>query len=79
LGLAVVPVLPYAFDEPVGEAVDYTFRRICRAIGGEDAIKPLPPPPVERPEVKQQIKEALQEQHPEKKGGWFGFGKEKKE
>lgn len=75
----MVPALPYAFDEPVGEAVDYTFRGICRAVGGEDAIKPLPTPPIQRPKVKQEIKETMQQQYPEKKSGWFGFGKEKRE
>ncbi|RDW67163.1 mitochondrial fission process 1 family protein [Aspergillus mulundensis] len=42
LGLSVVPFLPYVFDHPVDQAVDWTFRTGLRIYGGEDAIKPLP-------------------------------------
>ncbi|EXJ68989.1 uncharacterized protein A1O5_07924 [Cladophialophora psammophila CBS 110553] len=38
LGLAVVPALPYIFDEPVEEAVEWTFYQAFRAIGGENAV-----------------------------------------
>jgi fission process protein 1 len=33
LGLAVVPFLPYIFDEPVEHAVDWAFRRSFEALG----------------------------------------------
>lgn len=38
LGLAAVPALPYMFDEPVEEAVEWTFYQAFRAIGGEKAV-----------------------------------------
>ncbi|KAF5856868.1 hypothetical protein ETB97_006621 [Aspergillus alliaceus] len=42
LGLSVVPFLPYIFDEPVDEAVEWSFRTAVRAFAGEDAVRPLP-------------------------------------
>lgn len=42
LGLTVVPFLPYIFDHPVEEAVDWCFGTALRAYGGEDAVRPLP-------------------------------------
>ncbi|KAH8430273.1 mitochondrial fission process 1 family protein [Aspergillus melleus] len=42
LGLSVVPFLPYIFDEPVDEAVEWSFRTALRAYAGEDAVRPLP-------------------------------------
>lgn len=42
LGLAVVPFLPYIFDHPVEEAVDWCFGTALRMYGGEDAVRPLP-------------------------------------
>ncbi|KAJ5748037.1 uncharacterized protein N7511_009733 [Penicillium nucicola] len=42
LGLAVVPFLPYIFDHPVDEAVEWAFRTGLRAYGGEAAVRPLP-------------------------------------
>ncbi|KAF9892229.1 hypothetical protein FE257_002005 [Aspergillus nanangensis] len=42
LGLSVVPFLPYIFDEPVEEAVEWVFRTGIRAYAGEDAVRPLP-------------------------------------
>ncbi|KAJ5128620.1 hypothetical protein N7448_002336 [Penicillium atrosanguineum] len=42
LGLAVVPSLPYLFDKPVEEAVDWAFGTALRIYGGEDAVRPLP-------------------------------------
>ncbi|KAE8373763.1 mitochondrial 18 KDa protein-domain-containing protein [Aspergillus bertholletiae] len=42
LGLSVVPFLPYIFDEPVDEAVEWSFRSAIRAYAGEDAVRPLP-------------------------------------
>ncbi|KAL4902809.1 mitochondrial 18 KDa protein-domain-containing protein [Aspergillus multicolor] len=42
LGLSVVPFLPYIFDHPVDEAVDWTFRTGLRIYGGEDAVRPFP-------------------------------------
>ncbi|KAL1962017.1 hypothetical protein VTN77DRAFT_661 [Rasamsonia byssochlamydoides] len=44
LGLAVVPLLPYVFDEPVEHAVELSFRTLCYSIGGEEAVTPAPPP-----------------------------------
>jgi len=38
LGLAAVPALPYLFDKPVEEAVEWTFYQAFRAIGGERAV-----------------------------------------
>ncbi|KAJ5543098.1 Mitochondrial 18kDa protein [Penicillium sp. DV-2018c] len=55
LGLAVVPFLPYLFDEPVDEAVEWAFRTGLRAYGGEAAVRPLPGkslPPREEEEVR---------------------------
>lgn len=42
LGLSVVPFLPYIFDHPVEEAVDWAFGTALRIYGGEDAVRPLP-------------------------------------
>ncbi|KAJ5631581.1 uncharacterized protein N7484_011681 [Penicillium longicatenatum] len=42
LGLSVVPFLPYLFDHPVEEAVDWAFGTALRIYGGEDAVRPLP-------------------------------------
>lgn len=42
LGLTVVPFLPYLFDHPVEEAVDWSFGTALRIYGGEDAVRPLP-------------------------------------
>ncbi|KAJ6084377.1 mitochondrial 18 KDa protein-domain-containing protein [Penicillium sp. IBT 16267x] len=42
LGLSVVPFLPYFFDHPVEEAVDWAFGTALRIYGGEDAVRPLP-------------------------------------
>ncbi|KAJ5604941.1 hypothetical protein N7510_010095 [Penicillium lagena] len=42
LGLAVVPFLPYFFDHPVEEAVEWSFRTALRAYGGEAAVRSLP-------------------------------------
>ncbi|QKX54843.1 uncharacterized protein TRUGW13939_01932 [Talaromyces rugulosus] len=44
LGLGVVPLLPYLFDEPVEHVVDWSFHNLCRAIGGEQAIQSPPRP-----------------------------------
>lgn len=38
----MVPFLPYFFDEPVEEAVEWTFRTALRAYGGEAAVRSLP-------------------------------------
>ncbi|KAL9621302.1 MAG: hypothetical protein Q9160_004193 [Pyrenula sp. 1 TL-2023] len=38
LGLAVVPALPYIFDEPVEKAVHASFHAAFRAVGGEGAV-----------------------------------------
>ncbi|KAK8223705.1 mitochondrial 18 KDa protein-domain-containing protein [Phyllosticta capitalensis] len=42
LGLAVVPLLPYMFDEPVEEAVEWAFHRGFAAIGGPEAVARSP-------------------------------------
>lgn len=41
LGLSVVPFLPYVFDKPVEEAVEWSFREALRACAGEDAVRSL--------------------------------------
>ncbi|KAJ5895353.1 hypothetical protein N7495_007044 [Penicillium taxi] len=41
-GLAVVPFLPYLFDHPVEQAVDWAFGTGLHLYGGEDAVRPLP-------------------------------------
>ncbi|RMD41678.1 hypothetical protein DV735_g3451, partial [Chaetothyriales sp. CBS 134920] len=38
LGLAAVPALPYMFDKPVENAVEYTFYHAFKAIGGDSAV-----------------------------------------
>lgn len=40
LGLAAVPALPFLFDKPVEEAVEWTFYNAFKAIGGEGAVGP---------------------------------------
>jgi len=42
LGLAAVPALPYLFDKPVEEAVEWTFYTAFRTIGGENAVGKRP-------------------------------------
>lgn len=42
LGLSVVPFLPYIFDHPVENAIDWVFRNGVRIYGGEGAIRELP-------------------------------------
>lgn len=39
LGLAVVPFLPYIFDKPVEEAVEWTFHRGFEMAGGKAAVE----------------------------------------
>lgn len=51
----MVPFLPYIFDHPVDEAVEWAFRTGLRAYGGEAAVRPLPGmrlPPREEEEVR---------------------------
>ncbi|RAL13689.1 mitochondrial fission process 1 family protein [Aspergillus homomorphus CBS 101889] len=48
LGLAIVPFLPYLFDEPVEEAVEWAFSRGLWVYGGDEAVHPLPPPKAAR-------------------------------
>ncbi|KAI9795023.1 MAG: hypothetical protein M1816_000043 [Peltula sp. TS41687] len=38
LGLAAVPFLPFIFDKPVEEAVEWTFYHAFKAIGGPQAV-----------------------------------------
>ena len=42
LGLAVVPFLPFLFDKPVENAVEWTFHTAFRAIGGPEAVGERP-------------------------------------
>ncbi|KAI9847044.1 MAG: hypothetical protein M1838_001056 [Thelocarpon superellum] len=42
LGLAAVPFLPYLFDKPVEEAVEWTFHRAFATFGGQDAVAQVP-------------------------------------
>ena len=42
LGLSIVPLLPYVFDEPLDHAVDWSFRKTLRTYFGEDAARALP-------------------------------------
>ncbi|OCK77818.1 hypothetical protein K432DRAFT_445056 [Lepidopterella palustris CBS 459.81] len=42
LGLAAVPFLPYIFDKPVEEAVEWTFHKGFELIGGHEAVKGRP-------------------------------------
>ncbi|KAK7539698.1 mitochondrial 18 KDa protein-domain-containing protein [Phyllosticta citribraziliensis] len=43
LGLAVVPFLPYIFDEPVEHAVEWAFHQGFAAVGGPGAVASSPP------------------------------------
>ncbi|KAK8159756.1 mitochondrial 18 KDa protein-domain-containing protein [Phyllosticta citrichinensis] len=43
LGLAVVPFLPYIFDEPVEHAVEWAFHQGFAAVGGPGAVARSPP------------------------------------
>ncbi|KAF7718100.1 Uncharacterized protein PECH_002437 [Penicillium ucsense] len=69
LGLAVVPFLPYLFDHPVEEAVDWAFGTGLRMYGGEDAVRPLPshalpsPPATQEPESVSTAAQLSWEQH----------------
>lgn len=36
-------MLPYLFDKPVEHAVEWSFRTLCRQIGGEEAVTAPPP------------------------------------
>ncbi|KAH8678692.1 mitochondrial 18 KDa protein-domain-containing protein [Tricladium varicosporioides] len=42
LGLAAVPALPYLFDEPVEEAVEWVFHKGFQAFGGKEAVGDSP-------------------------------------
>ncbi|KAH6659406.1 mitochondrial 18 KDa protein-domain-containing protein [Truncatella angustata] len=42
LGLAVVPTLPYMFDKPVENAVEWIFHKGFEAYGGHEAVGNLP-------------------------------------
>ncbi|KAI9741678.1 MAG: hypothetical protein M1834_000063 [Cirrosporium novae-zelandiae] len=39
LGLSAVPFLPYLFDKPVEEGIEWLFYNGARAWGGEDAVR----------------------------------------
>jgi len=42
LGLAAVPFLPYVFDKPVEEAVEWSFHKLFETFGGPDAVAHKP-------------------------------------
>ena len=42
LGLAAVPFLPYMFDKPVENAVEWTFHKAFETFGGSEAIGQSP-------------------------------------
>jgi mitochondrial fission process protein 1 len=42
LGLSVVPMLPYLFDEPVENAVEWAFHKGFALYGGKDYVEDLP-------------------------------------
>jgi fission process protein 1 len=42
LGLAAVPALPYLFDKPVEEAVEWVFHKGFEVVGGKDAVRDSP-------------------------------------
>ncbi|GAD94384.1 conserved hypothetical protein [Paecilomyces variotii No. 5] len=44
LGLAVVPFLPYLFDKPIEEAVEWGFETAIRSFAGESEVVPLQSP-----------------------------------
>ncbi|CZT42106.1 uncharacterized protein RSE6_01950 [Rhynchosporium secalis] len=42
LGLAAVPALPYMFDKPVEEAVEWVFHKGFQMVGGKEAVGDAP-------------------------------------
>ncbi|CAF9931887.1 hypothetical protein IMSHALPRED_008740 [Imshaugia aleurites] len=42
LGLAAVPFLPFVFDKPIEEAVEWTFHKAFETFGGPDAVAHKP-------------------------------------
>jgi mitochondrial fission process protein 1 len=42
LGLAAVPFLPFLFDKPVEEAVEWTFHKGFEIFGGKEAVGDSP-------------------------------------
>jgi fission process protein 1 len=48
LGLAAVPALPFLFDKPVEEAVEWVFHRGFEMVGGKEAVGNAPPTGRER-------------------------------
>lgn len=42
LGLAAVPALPFLFDKPVEEAVEYVFHKGFKTFGGKSAVGDAP-------------------------------------
>jgi mitochondrial fission process protein 1 len=43
LGLSAVPFLPFIFDKPVEEAVEWTFHKGFETFGGKSAVGDSPP------------------------------------
>lgn len=71
LGLSVVPMLPYLFDEPVEHVVEWSFATLCRAIEGPQAVTPSPPSrelPTDQTTPLSKVL-ALQEQKKRREGG----------
>ena len=42
LGLAAVPFLPFVFDKPIEEAIEWTFHKAFETFGGPDAVAHKP-------------------------------------
>ncbi|KAF6224960.1 hypothetical protein HO133_010155 [Letharia lupina] len=42
LGLAAVPFLPFMFDKPIEEAIEWTFHKAFETFGGPDAVSHRP-------------------------------------
>ena len=42
LGLAAVPFLPFVFDKPVEEAVEWGFHKGFELVGGKEAVGGAP-------------------------------------
>lgn len=87
LGFSVVPFLPYIFDHPVDEAVNWAFYTALRAYAGEAAVRPLPAHALPKSEEDRRAANLLLNEHKserelrqkEQSGGgkslmsWFGL------
>lgn len=63
LGLAAVPALPFLFDKPVEEAVEFVFHKGFETYGGKSAVGNAPVTGrermLERPEKKAKMEKEL--------------------